>query len=111
MSFAILGLGTALPSTRVTQADAVRIAEKLCCRTPEQAGWLPGLYRQTTIASRYFSFGQDVVQDVLEETRQSGSVFLPRDSSDHQGPSTSQRMQHYIREAGPMAVRAAQKAL
>src|SRR5947209_18077685 len=108
MSFAILGLGTAVPPTSVTPAEAVRVAERLCCRSAEQAELLPALYRQTGIRTRHFAFPQEVVTDVLEGTRTSGSVFLPQeDSAEDRGPTTGQRMLHYVREAGPLALQAA----
>jgi predicted naringenin-chalcone synthase len=111
MSLVILGLGTALPTTSLTQDEAVRVAERLCCRDSEQAVLLPTLYRQTAIARRHLAFGQDVVIDILNGTRISGSVFLPRDGADDPGPTTAQRMEHYVREAGPLVLRAARQAL
>jgi predicted naringenin-chalcone synthase len=111
MSFAILGLGTALPATAVTQAEAIQVAERLTCRTPDRAELLPSLYRQTTIATRHLAFDPQVIRDILQGTRVSGSVFLPQDRGDDPGPTTGQRMEHYIREAGPLALRAARQAL
>src|SRR5262249_30830043 len=52
---------------------------------------------------------RQVVEDVLNGTRHSGSPFLPR--SDGAGPSTAERMQLYAAEAPPLAVEAAGKAL
>jgi predicted naringenin-chalcone synthase len=111
MSFAIVGLGTALPATCVTQAEAVQVAHRICCRSAEQADLLPALYRQTGIRTRHLVFAPQVVQDVLQGTHTSGSVFLPRDEPSHRGPTTAQRMEHYIHEAGPLALRAARQAL
>ncbi|HLJ98109.1 MAG TPA: type III polyketide synthase [Gemmataceae bacterium] len=111
MSLALLGIGTALPATAITQAEAVRIAEAICCRTEEQADLLPALYRQSGIRSRHLAFSQEIMADVLHGTRHSGSVFLPQDHEDAPGPTTSQRMQHYAEEAGPLAVEAARRAL
>src|SRR5947209_4547977 len=51
MSFAILGLGTALPAFRFTQEEAVRVAQVLCL-DPRQAPLVPVLYRQTEIGGR-----------------------------------------------------------
>jgi predicted naringenin-chalcone synthase len=111
MSFAILGVGTALPATAVPQAEAMRIARMIGCRTEEQADLLPGLYRQTAIDRRHLSFDRAVVDDVLHGTHTTGSVFLPRGTSDDRGPTTRQRMEHYVRTAGPLALRAAGQAL
>jgi predicted naringenin-chalcone synthase len=110
MSFAILGIGTAVPDTIIDQDEALRIARSLCCRTDEQATWLPTMYGQTGIESRHLVLGQDVITDVLDGTRFSGSVFLPGAADDH-GPTTGQRMAHYSESAGLLALRAARQAL
>jgi predicted naringenin-chalcone synthase len=111
MGFAILGLGTALPSTRISQAEAVSLAERICCRSPEEAELLPALYRHTTIAERHLAFDRAVIRDLLDGTRYSGSVFLPKQIPGDLGPSTRQRMEHYRQQAGPLARRAAEGAL
>jgi predicted naringenin-chalcone synthase len=111
MTLAILGMGTALPTTTISQTDALHIARALCCRTEEQATWLPTMYGQTGIATRHLALAADLVRDVLEGTRHSGSVFLPTGADDDHGPTTGQRMEHYARLAPPLAVRAARAAL
>jgi len=111
MSLAIVGLGTALPDTCITQAEAVKVAQVICCRTERQAKLVPGLYRHSAIGTRYLSVPRQVVEDVLHGTRTSESVFLPSGAPDDRGPTAGQRMAHYAREAGPLAVRAARRAL
>jgi predicted naringenin-chalcone synthase len=111
MTLAILSMGTAQPSATITQTDALGIARSLCCRTEEQATWLPTLYGQTGIDTRRLVLGEDVVRDILEGTRYSGSPFLPRDTPDDRGPTTGERMDHYAELAPPLAVRAAGLAL
>ena len=111
MSFSILGLGTALPGTAVSQADAVKIATRICCRSNDQAEWLPNLYQQTGIAKRHLAFDQDVVSDILLGTSDSGSVFLPGNGQADLGPTTSQRMRHYKERASPLVRDAAARAL
>jgi predicted naringenin-chalcone synthase len=111
MSLALVGFGTALPSTAITQAEAVRIAERICCRTAEQAELLPALYRQSGIRVRHLAFSAEIMADVLQGTGHSGSVFLPRESPDDPGPTTGQRMRQYVREAGGLAIQAARQAL
>ncbi len=110
MSFAILGLGTALPPTRLSHADAERVARAMCCSTPEHAQLVAALYRQCGIASRHILFGADVVRDVLDGTRHTGSPYLPN-GADHPGPTTRQRMKTYEEHALPLALRAAGAAL
>jgi predicted naringenin-chalcone synthase len=111
MSLAILGLGTALPPTVVTQDEAAAIAQTVCCRTPQQAALVPLLYRLAGIDTRHLVFQQGVVRDVLEGTAASGSVFLPSGSDDDHGPTTRQRMDHYAQEAGRLALPASRQAL
>jgi predicted naringenin-chalcone synthase len=111
MSFAILGMGTALPATRVGQDEAVRAAQAVCARTEKQAELLPVFYRLTGIQTRHLALDPAVVRDVLHGTRESGSVFLPTGAEDDHGPTTRQRMEHYAREAAPLALAAARQAL
>jgi predicted naringenin-chalcone synthase len=111
MSLAVLGFGTALPRTAVTQAESVQIAERLCCRTVGQEELLPALYRQSGIRKRHLAFSADIIADVLHGTKYSGSVFLPREGPDDPGPTTAERMRQYVREAAPLAVEAARRAL
>jgi predicted naringenin-chalcone synthase len=111
MTLAILSIGTALPPATISQQDALRIARALCCRTEEQATWLPTMYGGTGIDTRRLVLGADVIRDVLGGTRSSGSVFLPTGADDDCGPTTGQRMQHYAELAPPLAVAAACAAL
>jgi predicted naringenin-chalcone synthase len=111
MSFAILGMGTAVPATRVDQAAATDVARALGRPTPEQETWLPALYSQTGIRARRLVLGQEVVQDVLRGTRHSGSVFLPRGTPDDPGPTTAQRLRHYVEGGAPLALESSRHAL
>src|SRR5262249_3288263 len=77
----------------------------------EQAELLPALYRQSGIQKRHLAFSAEIIADVLHGTNYSGSVFLPREDPDDPGPTTAERMHHYAREAGPLAVEAARRAL
>ncbi len=110
MSLAILGLGTALPVTRISQAEAMAIARAVCCRTEEQATWLPALYTHSGIDTRHVSFDRAVIDDIVRGTTDTGSVFLPKGDGDR-GPTSGERQRHYAEHAGPLAVRAARQAL
>jgi predicted naringenin-chalcone synthase len=111
MSLAITSIGVALPGTAVRQDEAMRIARALCCRTEEQATWLPAMYEGTGVETRHLVFDPELVRDVLDGTRHSGSVFLPSGAEGDRGPTTAQRLEHYARLAPPLAVRAAGAAL
>src|SRR5439155_8231260 len=86
MSLAIAGLGTAVPATRVTQAEALVIAQRLCCPTEEQLTWLPGIYLHSGIDTRHLAFDPEVVRDFHDGTRHSGSPFLPKHPPGDPGP-------------------------
>jgi len=109
MSFAIAGLGTALPANRVSQEDAIGIAQVICLDA-RQAPLVPVLYRQTEIVHRHMVIPGAVVADVLAGTDETQSVWLPKDAHDS-GPTTRERMQVYVAEAAPLALRAARQAL
>jgi prepilin-type processing-associated H-X9-DG protein len=111
MSIAILGLGTAVPPTVVTQAEAGQVARTLCCRSKEHETWLPVMYDQTGIRTRHMSWGQNAMTDLLHGTKSSGSVFLPTGRADDRGPTTGQRMEHYADQAVPLALEASGRAL
>lgn len=110
MSLAILGLGTALPEFVFEQEQAAGVAQVLCL-DPRQAPLVPVLYRQTEIAKRNIVLDGAIVRDVLEGTRVTESPFLPRGGPDDHGPTTRQRMEHYVAAAAPLAVRACRQAL
>jgi len=111
MSFAILGLGTAVPPTVVDQTDALHIARSCCCRTAEHASWLPTMYGNTDIHQRHLVLAADVVRDVIDGTCATKSPFLPTGRLDDHGPTTAERMRHYVAEAKPLALAAARQAL
>jgi predicted naringenin-chalcone synthase len=110
MSFAILGLGTALPEFRFTQEEAVRVAQVLCL-DPRQSPLVPVLYRQTEIEGRNIVLGEPIIRDVIDGTKHSQSVFLPKGDPDDPGPTTAERMHVYIEHAAPLAISAARAAL
>jgi predicted naringenin-chalcone synthase len=111
MTLAILGLGTALPTTTISQDDALRLARCLCCRTDEHATWLPTMYGGTGIRTRRLALGADLIRDLLGGTRESCSPFLPTGAPDDRGPTTAERMEHYARLAPPLALAAGRRAL
>jgi predicted naringenin-chalcone synthase len=110
MSFAILGIGTAVPPGHVAQDEGARVATALIGASEDQAAILAELYRQTEIDRRHMVFGLDVVRDVLDGTDRSGSPFRLR-GPDGEGPDTAERMAVYEREALPLGRLAARRAL
>src|SRR5437899_2410054 len=104
MALALLGMGTALPSHRLSQADAAELISRFFCETPEQARLLPGLFARTEVQARH--------SVLLNGSKDEPLPFYPAagGASDH-GPTTAQRMQRYAAEAYPLALRAARQAL
>lgn len=111
MSFAILGMGTAVPTYRIEQSESYRVAEMLARPTAEQTTWLPAMYDNTGIDRRHMVLVGEIIQDILEKTNRSKSIFLPTGEPDDSGPTTAERMAYYVQHAGPLAVTAARKAL
>jgi predicted naringenin-chalcone synthase len=108
---ALLGMGTAVPDAVIDQAEGMAVARLLCCRTVEQETWLPGIYQGSGIETRRLCLGRAVLRDVLEGTRHTGSVFLPTGGPDDRGPTTRQRLEHYVELAPPLALAASRQAL
>jgi predicted naringenin-chalcone synthase len=111
MSLAILGIGTALPTTVVDQDDALHIARSLCARTEEQVTWLPAMYGGTGIRTRHVVFDAAFLRDLIDGTRHSGSPWLPTGAPDDRGPTTALRMADYAALAPPLAGGAARQAV
>jgi alpha-pyrone synthase len=111
MPLSLTGLGTAVPTATLNQAEARTVAESLCCETAEQATFIPAIYGGTGITNRHICLGRAVVRDILEGTRTSGSPFLPTGEPGDRGPTTRERMDVYDREAAPLARKAAAEAL
>lgn len=111
MPFSLLGIGTAVPNAALTQQEAQRVAERICCSTAEQKTFVPVIYGGSGIETRHMCVGRAVVDDLLNETRHSNSPFLPTGLPGERGPTTEERMLLYAREAPVLAVEACEKAL
>lgn len=111
MSLALLAIGTAVPATAFSQTEGLAIAEALCRPTPEQATWLPGVYRGSAIDRRHTVLPRELVDDLLHGSNDSGSAFLPTRDVRDSGPTTGQRMACYHESALPLACLAAVVAL
>ena len=103
MPLILHGIGTAVPSRRLSQADAVQVAHRINAETPEQVRLMTRIYQKTKVLSR-------------------GSVLLEKDGDDgtiqerlsfygEESPGTAERMQAFEDHAGELALEAAAKAL
>ncbi|MDY3561103.1 type III polyketide synthase [Gemmata sp. JC673] len=111
MSFAIHGLGTAHPPDPVTADQGLGLARALAGPDVRTSTWLGPIYANSGVTQRFQVIGGPVVRDVLNGTTHTNSPFLPTTANDGVGPTTGQRMAIYAREAGPLALRASQRAL
>ena len=103
MPLILHGIGTAVPSRRLSQADAVQVAHRINAETPEQVRLMTRIYQKTKVLSR-------------------GSVLLDKDAGHgaqqerlsfygSESPGTARRMQAFEDHAGRLALEAAAKAL
>jgi predicted naringenin-chalcone synthase len=97
MSFAILGLGTALPETCVTQERAAELTSLYSEHDADLSRRLAVLYRRTGIAKRHI-----VLLDRAD---------LPTAAEGARGPSTHWRMRRYEEQVRPLARQAARRAI
>ena len=111
MSLVIRKIGSAVPETVIDQKQALAIARALASATEEQDTWLPGMYGGTLIDTRRLALAPTVVRDILDGTRLSGSAFLPKDDPEDLGPTTAERMAHYVELAPPLALGACRSAI
>ncbi len=103
MSLTLHGLGTAVPTERLSQTEALDIAHRINAETPEQARLMARIYQKTKVLSR---------GSVLLETDEGHGTIQERlGFYGPESPSTAERMQAYDDHAGPLALEAARKAL
>ncbi|MEX1315919.1 MAG: type III polyketide synthase [Synechococcaceae cyanobacterium] len=103
MPLTIRGLGTALPAHRANQNDAVALARHLIADSPERLALLERIQRRTRVHTRH---------SVLLESGEPESPITARLSFyGERNPSTGERMQRFVRHAGPLALKAARRAL
>jgi predicted naringenin-chalcone synthase len=111
MSFDIYGLGIAHPPEYLTPEAGLKVARFLAGPDVRTSTWLGPVYAHSGADRRHLVLAGPVIDDVLSGTNHTGSPFLPSLDRDGVGPTTAERMRIYGEEAGPLAVRAAAKAI
>lgn len=111
MALTLLGLGTAVPATKISNREARAVAHRVSRLDDSYHAFVHGLYEQVGIDSRYTVLGQDVLRDVLDETNRSDSPFIRALEPGSPGPTTRERLRDYIRSAPDLAEHAARRAL
>lgn len=104
MSSLIIGLGTSLPDTLVSQSNALILAKDLCCQTERQAKVLEQVYLKSGVLTR-----STVLQAEVEPS--APNFFQPPATTGDAGPTTARRMALYEMQAGPLATTACRAAL
>lgn len=99
----IAGIGVALPPQSLSQEQYCQYAKDACCDTPAKVKILERLYKRTEIARRSIALLS------ADDGKEQFYTLKPHNYST--GPSTSERMSFYAREALPLALPAAQRAL
>jgi len=121
----VQGQGHALPTHRMTQADAAAMALARCCANDHERRLLPRVYQRTTVRARG-SVLLHATSDALGSvgTRSppypSPSTVNPMNgyfpepgnaAATHTAPGTGKRMQTYQEQAPPLAAKAVASAL
>jgi predicted naringenin-chalcone synthase len=107
MSLSILGLATALPEYTMSQVEATRLGQRVCCQTEEQSRLLRVLYRKSGVENRHTVVPHEIAVNWLEDGAEQGAVAIETSM----GPTTLERMQNYEKHAAPLALTAARRAL
>jgi prepilin-type processing-associated H-X9-DG protein len=103
MPLILHGIGTAVPSRRLSQADAVQVAHRINADTPEQARLMTRIYQKTKGLSRG--------SVLLEKDGDNGRIQERLSFYGAESPGTAERMQAFDDYAGGLALEAAAKAL
>ena len=103
MPLTLHGIGTAVPTQQLSQAEAVEVAHRINAESPEQVKLMSRIYQKTKVLSR----GSVLLEnDGVDGTTKERLSFYGSES-----PGTAERMQVFDAHAGGLALEAAAKAL
>ena len=103
MPLTLHGIGTAVPTQQLSQAEAVEVAHRINAESPEQMRLMSRIYQKTKVLTR----GSVLLEnDGVEGTTKERLSFYGSES-----PGTAERMQVFDDHAGRLALEAAAKAL
>ena len=103
MPLTLHGIGTAVPTQQLSQAEAVEVAHRINAESPEQVRLMSRIYQKTKVLTR----GSVLLEnDGVDGTTKERLSFYGSES-----PGTAQRMQVFDAHAGGLALEAAAKAL
>ena len=103
MPLTLHGIGTAVPTQQLSQAEAVEVAHRINAESPEQVRLMSRIYQKTKVLTR----GSVLLEnDGVDGTSKERLSFYGSES-----PGTAERMQVFDAHAGGLALEAAAKAL
>jgi predicted naringenin-chalcone synthase len=109
MSVELLGIATARPAGTMTQQQALELNVASSALSPRRASLLERLYRRSTVRQR----ASVLIDASREDAALDGLArYYPPATGGHgHGPTISERMRCYEREALPLALKAAEQAI
>ena len=103
MPLTLHGIGTAVPTQSLSQAEALEVAHRINAESPEQARLMDRIYQKTKVLNR---------GSVLLGKEADGGMNRKRLSFyGTESPGTEERMQAFGEHAGQLALQAAREAL
>ena len=103
MPLTLHGIGTAVPTQQLSQTEAVQVAHRITAESPEQKRLMSRIYQKTKVLSRG--------SVLLDKDADRGAIQERLSFYGSESPGTAQRMQAFEAHAGPLALKAALKAL
>ncbi|MCM2373402.1 type III polyketide synthase [Aporhodopirellula aestuarii] len=101
----IFSVASALPPLQASLEMSTFHAQRMSCRSDDEAGKVAKLYRRTGVDSRGSVLLEEPTAGELTQT------FYPPMQDDPQGPSTQDRNDRFAADAPPLACRAAAEAI
>jgi predicted naringenin-chalcone synthase len=108
MTFAIQGIGTAVPEHTMSQAEATELAHQVVCRDDQQRRLLSVLYRKAGVENRYTALPH---RTALQWMPPAGEGGVGVECEPISGPTTAERMKFYAECAPALALEAATRSL
>jgi predicted naringenin-chalcone synthase len=105
MNVELLAVAVSSPPHEIRQAEALALAQRVCCVDERQKRFAKALYQHSGVETRH------AILPLAEADRWAPEGAYRTDGSLNPGPSTEERMAYYREHALPLAVAAAQQAL
>lgn len=103
MGLEFLGLGTAVPARSITQKTSASWSQEVLAKMGSRRRLIGAIFGRSGIEKRH--------SVLLQGSPATQDFFQPADCERDAGPTTSERMQRYEREALPIALKASRRAL